>query len=182
MPFVIRSRCEVEREGVAAARATTSKLQRPQTIDSYDIALKIVKLARERVCSKIKSVDRAIAKISNKKITAKHPERSGSYRKPPRRVKSSACTDAGNKIPLEVIDIDDPVASPRHFVVLCSILHSIRHVQLAAELDDIEWRITGREVWINKLTCEVRGARIAFQNIDGPRSEICGIKVAIAAD
>src|SRR5207302_1858845 len=131
---------EIHRVGSATV-AAVANAQSPQALDHDRLSIGITQLVEEFACRTV-NIDVAIPKIANQDIARESTEAGRRPCHAPWRVQLAVLRESLQSRAVEIKGVHNAVTLAGHVVFACIILYRIRHKQLAAGRNHVEWGIT----------------------------------------
>src|SRR6266576_3665955 len=101
-----------------------------------------------------KCIDSSVAKIADKQLFTETAEIKRCFGDAPRRIELSLRSEPLDQVAVGVENVDKPVTSTSHVVVLCIILFCVGHDQIAMHVRDSKGRESVRYFRISKIAAE----------------------------
>ena len=167
---------EVEPPGHGRARGGRAEAQTPQGFDRECSAGRILQRADERSCAGIEGVDMAIAQVADQQIAAEGAEARRRLDHRPRGVQRASGGETLDEVAVHVEDVHQAQAGALRLVVEVGRLR-VRHVELAADLRDVEWRVVGRQARIDEVAGQRHLVEITIVDVDRAGVEVRHVEV-----
>src|SRR3954469_7914072 len=148
MLFVVAAGGEITNVGIAFT--VGSKSQTPQSGISYHVSRAVLERSEKVAIGQIEGVDRPVAKVSNQNVITKRTEAGYRLNDSPRSIQRSVRSKATDENTFLVENVHDPVSGAHDRIMFGCVLQSKSYEDLVADLLNVEWRVSTRQVGICK--------------------------------